>query len=199
VVGLGNPGSAYADNRHNVGFRTVTAFAGRHRFAAFARRGDMELSRGRHADREVLLVKPQAYMNRSGEVVLALVEEEGITPEEMLVVVDDVYLPLGRLRMRRGGGDGGHNGLRSIVAAMGDSGFPRLRFGVGSPAATGDLADYVLEDFSVDEQPVVEQSIDRAVHAVAVFLGDGIEAAMNRFNAAPDEDGDAESPAAGGA
>ena len=184
VVGLGNPGSRYFASRHNIGFRVVSAFRRHHRLPGFERHGRSELSQGCLDGRDVLLALPQTYMNRSGEAVLELVESTGLAPVDMLVVVDDVSLPLGRIRVRRGGGAGGHNGLSSIIEMLGDTGFPRLRVGVGGPGAGEDLAEYVLDDFAADEAEQVPGLVSTALDTVSTFLACGIDAAMNRFNAA---------------
>lgn len=187
VVGLGNPGPTYAGHRHNIGFRVVAACRQRWRLPAFVRQPLVEVSRGRLRDRSLLLARPQTYMNRSGGAVEALLNANALTPAELLVVLDDVYLPLGRLRLRAGGGDGGHNGLRSIAATLGTGDFARLRFGVGAPAGAGELREHVLDDFSPAEEDPVRQALDTAVEAVAAVVLEDIGEAMNRFNVAPPE------------
>jgi len=183
VVGLGNPGAPYAGHRHNMGFRVVDACRQRWRLPAFARQPLVEVSCGRLRDRPLLLARPQTYMNRSGGAVEALLNANALTPAQLLVVLDDVYLPLGRLRLRARGGDGGHNGLRSIAAALGSGDFARLRFGVGAPDGAGGLREHVLDDFSPAEEAPVRQALDTAVEAVAAVVLEGIGEAMNRFNA----------------
>jgi PTH1 family peptidyl-tRNA hydrolase len=182
VVGLGNPGSDYARHRHNVGFRVVTAFREAAGLERFAREGDAEIARGRRRGRPVVLVKPLAYMNRSGGVIESVMRQERITLDELLVVVDDIYLPTGRLRLRRQGGDGGHNGLRSILDALGDDGFARLRIGVGAPPPGQDMKEWVLTDFAAEEEPVIADATREAVAILDAVLSDGVDAAMNRFN-----------------
>ncbi len=182
VVGLGNPGPTYARNRHNIGFRVVTAFREAAGLERFVREGDAEVSRGRRRGRPVMLVKPLAYMNRSGGVVESVMREARVTTDELLVVVDDIYLPTGRLRLRRQGGDGGHNGLRSLLDALGDEGFARLRIGVGGPPPNQDMKEWVLTDFTAEEEPVVEEAIRGAVAILDAVLSDGVDVAMNRFN-----------------
>jgi PTH1 family peptidyl-tRNA hydrolase len=184
VVGLGNPGPRYACTRHNVGFRVVDRLRRRHGLPAFASTGPLELSRGRCAGRPVALARPTTYMNRSGEAVRALLELEPVPVEALLVVADDVYLPPGRLRLRRRGGDGGHNGLRSIIESIGSREFPRLRIGIGGDADPAGLSDHVLGEFSDAESAIIERAIVEAVEAVETVLGAGIGEAMNRFNAA---------------
>jgi len=183
VVGLGNPGSDYARHRHNVGFRVVTAFREAAGLERFAREGDAEIARGRRRGRPVVLVKPLAYMNRSGGVIESVMRQERITLDELLVVVDDIYLPTGRLRLRRQGGDGGHNGLRSILDALGDDGFARLRIGVGTPPpGQVEMKEWVLTDFAAEEEPVIADATREAVAILDAVLSDGVDAAMNRFN-----------------
>src|SRR6516162_2793261 len=161
VAGLGNPGTQYADTRHNVGFMVVDAFATSERIdLAPSTRWGCEL--GKWGD--ILLAKPLTYMNRSGQAIAALTHYFKIAPEEVLVVVDDVALPLGRLRLRPSGSDGGHNGLRSVVDHLGEM-FMRLRVGVGSPR-TGDLVDHVLGEFDRSERAIVAKAVERAAEAV---------------------------------
>jgi PTH1 family peptidyl-tRNA hydrolase len=183
VVGLGNPGADYAANRHNVGFRAAAAFREAAALERFAREGDAEVARGRRRGRPVTVVRPLAYMNRSGPVVSDLMHKEGAGIDDLLVLVDDIYLPLGRLRLRRKGGDGGHQGLRSILEAVGGDGFARLRIGVGGPVPEADMKDWVLEDFGPAEEAVVGAAVATAVEVIDAVLASGLEAAMNRFNA----------------
>ena len=183
VVGLGNPGAAYAANRHNAGFRVAAAFREAAALERFAREGEAEVARGRWRGRPVVVARPLAYMNRSGQVVSDLMQKEGAGIEDILVLVDDIYLPLGRLRLRRKGGDGGHQGLKSILDTVGDDGFARLRFGIGTPAPEWDMKDWVLEDFTPAEEVVVAPAVATAVEVIDAVLAGGLEAAMNRFNA----------------
>jgi PTH1 family peptidyl-tRNA hydrolase len=184
VVGLGNPGLRYAHNRHNVGFQIVDAFAAAHglrfdRFQFKARVAD-----GRLDDQRFLLVKPQNFMNLSGEAVRPLVSFYKIDLADLLVVYDDLDLPLGRLRLRPFGGAGGHNGMRSLIHHLGSDRFPRLRVGIGRPPGSMDPADYVLQDFTPAEEAVMAPTRATAVQAIAVWLREGLDAAMNRFNVA---------------
>lgn len=188
VVGLGNPGERYAATRHNMGFLVVDAVAGRLGAAPWSRRSLCELTSAPLGPR-LLLAKPLSYMNRSGEAVAWLLEHLDLTPPQMLVVVDDVDLALGSLRLRRSGGPGTHNGLRDVCDRVGGS-FPRLRLGVRGGAGWQDLADYVTSSFDDDERPVVNQLVSRAADAVVTALHDGLEQAMARFNRAVAEPAD---------
>ncbi len=188
VVGLGNPGASYARNRHNIGFRVAAAYrelAGLERFVTTA---GAEVARGRRRGRPLLLARPVEFMNCSGDVVVDLMRRERVQPDELLVVVDDVYLPLARLRLRKQGGDGGHNGLRSIIDALGHTAFARLRFGVGGPPEGRDMKDWVLEDFTSGEEEQVGPAIDQAMRVIDTVLSQGIDVAMNRFNAPEADD-----------
>jgi PTH1 family peptidyl-tRNA hydrolase len=182
VVGLGNPGWRYRRTRHNIGFRVVEELARRHG-ARFKRSYRMaaRIARLELAGREVLLVEPRTYMNRSGLAVRAVMAgfERGL--DELLTVVDDVNLPLGRLRVRQGGGDGGHNGLRSVIETLGSSGFARVRVGVGGADAS-DLTAHVLSKFDGPERPLVGRVVGAAADAVMAVLGQGVGPAMNSFN-----------------
>lgn len=178
VVGLGNPGERYRLTRHNVGFLVVDALAGPEpRVVETARAWLCEARLGGQA---VILVKPMTFMNRSGPAVAEVLGER--PPGELLVVVDDAALDPGRIRVRPGGGHGGHNGLRSLVDALGSEAFPRVRVGVG---AEGGLAEHVLSPVAEQDMLRFRRSIDRAAEAVVAVLGEGVEAAMNRFNAWP--------------
>jgi len=183
VLGLGNPGVDYRVTRHNIGFRVIEEVARRHGVSDWEQRPSCELA-VITAGRLVLLSRPLTYMNRSGEAMRWLLEEFGLTPESMLVVVDDVDLPLANLRLRRWGGPGTHNGLRSLCEEVG-TGFPRLRVGVRGDDMTGDLADYVLSSFTEEEADAAKAAVERAADAVESVLSGGFEAAMNVYNRPP--------------
>ena len=188
VVGLGNPGERYAATRHNMGFIVVDAVAGRLGAAPWARFARCDLTSA-PAGARLLLAKPLSYMNRSGEAVAWLLDHLDLTPPQMLVVVDDVDLALGSLRLRRSGGPGTHNGLRDVCDRVGGS-FPRLRLGVRGGTGWQDLADYVLSPFAEDELPLARLLAGRAADAVVTALHDGLETAMLRHNRpAPADDG----------
>ena len=186
VLGLGNPGVDYRVTRHNIGFRVIEEVASRHGVSDWEQRPSCELA-VITAGRLVLLSRPLTYMNRSGEAMRWLLEEFGLTPESMLVVVDDVDLPLANLRLRRSGGPGTHNGLRSLCEEVG-TGFPRLRVGVRGDDMTGDLADYVLSSFTEEEADAAKAAVERAADAVESVLSGGFEAAMNVYNRPPTTD-----------
>jgi PTH1 family peptidyl-tRNA hydrolase len=183
VFGLGNPGWRYRRTRHNVGFRVVEEMARRHgaRLRRWLRLGS-RIARLERAGRAVLLVEPRTYMNRSGLAVRAVMAEFDIAIANLFVVVDDVNLPLGRLRVRRGGSDGGHNGLKSIVETLKSTEFARLRVGVGE-SRHGHMTDHVLGTFERSERPLVRRVVAMAADAVAMLLDEGVEPAMNTFNA----------------
>jgi PTH1 family peptidyl-tRNA hydrolase len=185
IVGLGNPGPRYRGTRHNVGFRVVDAFASRLAIPLEHSRFDCHFGRGRVHGIDVGLLEPQTFMNSSGSAVAAAlrflpVEE---VSSDLLVVYDDADLPLGRLRLRPRGGDGGHLGLRSLIACLGTQELPRLRFGIGRSSDSEDTVTHVLQRFSSSESEVVEQALERASVAVEAFLTEGVVAAMDRFNA----------------
>jgi PTH1 family peptidyl-tRNA hydrolase len=184
VIGLGNPGTEYEKTRHNVGFRVVDELARRWRVASWERRYHALVGQ-RSGSRPVLLVKPQTFMNLSGDSIVRLCRGGGLTPSECLVIVDDVELPLGQLRVRERGGAGTHNGLRSITTAIGD-GFPRLRLGVCGAEPWGDLADYVLAEFGPDEAAEVDDMLGRAAACVEMALHAGLPRAATHFNRVPD-------------
>jgi peptidyl-tRNA hydrolase, PTH1 family len=188
VVGLGNPGERYAATRHNMGFLVVDAVAGRLAAAPWSHRTLCELTSAPLGAR-LLLAKPLSYMNRSGAAIAWLLDHLDLAPPQMLVVVDDVDLALGSLRLRRSGGPGTHNGLRDVCDRVGSS-FPRLRLGVRGRGGWQNLADYVTSPFEADERPVAEQLVSRAADAVEASVRDGLEQAMARFNRATAEPAD---------
>jgi PTH1 family peptidyl-tRNA hydrolase len=186
VTGLGNPGERHRLTRHNVGFRVVDLLAdrwgltGAGRVRDGAARLEVQLS---DPDERVLLVKPMKYMNLSGAPVRAALRQTGADPaEDLLVVTDDVDLPLGRLRLRREGSAGGHNGLRDIIASLGSNEFNRLRVGIGRPGSSRVTVNHVLATFKPAERELATEAIAAAADAVELWLRDGIEAAMSEFN-----------------
>jgi PTH1 family peptidyl-tRNA hydrolase len=183
IVGLGNPGREYQDTRHNVGFRCADRLALTHGLSfAPKKKSKSRLAEGIIAGRQVLIAKPQTYMNLSGSAVQGLATFYRIPPEHILVIFDDLDLPPGTLRIRQRGGSGGHKGLTDIIQRLGTQNFPRIRFGIGRPPGRMDPADYVLQRFAAEEVPLAEQTVQRAIQAVETWLADGIEIAMNRYN-----------------
>jgi PTH1 family peptidyl-tRNA hydrolase len=189
IVGLGNPGAEYKGTRHNLGFEVVDELA--RRWHVRPRSWKSVAAVGVSSDRGVVLAKPKTYVNASGEAVGRIATWHRVEPRDILVVADDVNLPLGRLRMRRSGSAGGHNGLKSIIQHLGSE-FPRLRIGVGRGDPTWDLADHVLSTFGRDEHQAVTQSIARAADAAEMFVDHGVEVAMSRFNASDDRETEGE-------
>lgn len=185
IVGLGNPGAKYEATRHNVGFRVVDRLAAGLR-APFRASPTALIATGKIADCEVTLVKPSLYMNRSGPAIRSLFEGRSPSSDELLIVLDDIDLPLGSLRLRVRGGDGGHRGLRSLIDTFGISELPRLRVGVGRPLGGASPEDYVLEPFSKGEESEIAVVVDRAAEAVRCFVVEGAEPCMNRFNSISD-------------
>ena len=190
IVGLGNPGMRYEYTKHNVGFRVIDAL-----YEEFCRRASLSKNQKRPAhtsickslvmqttwhETSIILAKPMTYMNNSGTAVAALVRRFEIEPPELCVVYDDVHLDIGVLRMRQKGSDGGQKGMKSIIQHLGTTEFPRLRIGIGEPI--GDLTDYVLTEFSEDEEIEIAHTINRAVDAIETFVKDDILTAMNQFN-----------------
>jgi PTH1 family peptidyl-tRNA hydrolase len=181
VVGLGNPGAEYADTRHNVGFRVVDLLATRAGGGRFSRhRSNADVLEGRLAGRRVVLAKPRTYMNVSGGPVAGLVKYFG---GDLVVVHDDLDLGFGVVRLKLGGGEGGHNGLRSISASLGTKDYLRVRFGIGRPPGRQDPADFVLKRFSGTERKELEFAVDLAADATEALLTDGLEPTQNRFHA----------------
>jgi len=177
VVGLGNPGPRYTETRHNLGFWVVDRLA-REEGLAWKQQGRAFTARWGSG----WLMKPTTFMNASGEAVAPFVRYYKIEPERLLVVHDDLDLPLGRIRLRRGGSAGGQKGVRSIIERLGTDGFDRLRLGIGRPSAGRDAADWVLSKFSPEERPLADRVAAAAVEAVRVWRDQGLEAAQQRFN-----------------
>ncbi len=182
IVGLGNPGRAYARTRHNLGFRVVERLA-EIASASFARReADALVAEAQMEEGTVLLVKPQTYMNLSGRAVGALVRRYAVPLGNMLVVLDDLDLPLGTIRIRRKGSAGGHRGLQSVIEELSSSDFPRLRLGIRPSVPIEDTVRFVLSPFEPDEELIVEKMLERAVAAAQLWVREGIEKAMAMFN-----------------
>jgi PTH1 family peptidyl-tRNA hydrolase len=182
IVGLGNPGRGYEDTRHNTGFEVVSLLADRWGMQFAAGKGDYVVARGRFGDIPVILAKPTTFMNQSGFAVQALISFFKVEIEHLLIVVDDVNIPLGKIRFRSEGSGGGQKGLENVIYQLGRDDFTRLRIGIGAENLPEDLTGYVLGAFREEEIPIIEETIVTSADAVEVFLKDGIEEAMNRFN-----------------
>jgi peptidyl-tRNA hydrolase, PTH1 family len=184
VVGLGNPGPEYARTRHNAGFWVVDELAARHRLSFGRRAYRADVAEGRIADEDVLLLKPQTFMNGSGESVGRASRDLGLDPEDVVVIYDDLDLAVGRIRVRGTSGAGGHHGVESLIEVLGSRDFPRVRVGIGRPSG-GEMIDYVLAPPTLEEASVLGESVERAADAVETVLAEGVARAMSRFNGAP--------------
>ena len=184
IVGLGNPGRKYDGSRHNAGFDVIDELVDRYHIGGPERFGKSMIGKGRIGDRKVILVKPLTYMNLSGEAVQEIVHFYKADPrEDLLVISDDIDLEIGRLRIRKKGSAGGHNGLKNIVQHLGTEEFARIRVGVGAkPDPDYDLADFVLGHFSGEEKKIMDEAVAKAAQAAACAVTDGVDLAMNRFN-----------------
>ena len=182
VVGLGNPGADYAFTRHNAGFLVLDEVAARWGISIHQKKFNAELGRGRVDGIETILVKPQAYMNKSGLPVRQVGDYFKISYRDMLVVHDDIDLEFGRLKIKAKGGHGGHNGVRSLIGALGDDAFVRLRVGIGRSGDEGGVVDHVLGTFNQHERASLQKVIQRAREAVETILCEGAKEGMNRFN-----------------
>ena len=183
VVGLGNPGPDYAHTRHNVGFRVVDSLAARAGGRFSRHRSGADVLEGRLAGQRVVLAKPRSYMNVSGTPVVNVLKYFSVPPSELIVVHDDLDLPFGTVRLKRGGGEGGHNGLRSISTSLGTKDYLRARFGIGRPPGRMDPADYVLRGFSAAERRELDLAVELAADAVEALITEGLEPTQNRFHA----------------
>ena len=181
VMGLGNPGRRYAATRHNIGARVLSELAREDGLDFLPGRGDFEGARLKGASWQALLVLPHTFMNRSGRAGVRVTELSGLSPERVLIVLDDLDLPLGRLRFRSGGGSGGHKGLESLIYEWGRDDFPRLRIGIGRPDE-GEIPNYVLSAFPEEDLDRVHRIVEAAAEAVRYYLGNGLERAASRFN-----------------
>jgi len=182
IVGLGNPDRKFKKNRHNTGFMTVDRAAERHGLGFGKLQSKAALATGQIAGKNALLAKPQSYMNNSGQPVRSLVDFYKIPLDWLIVVYDDLDLPTGTVRLRPEGGSGGQNGMKDIIQHLGSQQFARLRMGIGRPAGRMDPVDYVLQDFGKDEWEIMRIALDTAVDALEMWLTDGIQLAMSRYN-----------------
>lgn len=182
IPGLGNPGTRYAGNRHNVGFQVLDLLAARHNLRFDRSEHRAVVAHGRIAGQRVLLAKPQTYMNESGRAVGPLARFYKVAPEQIMVVFDDLDLPQGTIRLRPQGGAGGHNGMRSIIEHLATDNFPRLRIGIGRPPGQMDPAAYVLQDFRPEEEAEMTLVRQEAADALELWLREGLPSAMNRYN-----------------
>lgn len=182
IVGLGNPTRKYRNTRHNVGFRCVDALAEQYGLSFDKKQAKAQVALGTVEEQGVILAKPQTFMNLSGESVGKLVDYYCISPAHLLIIFDDMDIPLGTLRIRKGGGTGGHNGMKSIVQRLGTQDFPRIRFGIGRPPGRLDPAAYVLRPFEGDDALLVAETVDRVLQAIRTWLTADIDTAMNQYN-----------------
>ena len=190
IVGLGNPGQVYAHNRHNIGFICLKHLARTQGIKLDKKQGKARIGRGEVAGAEAVLARPQTYMNLSGESVVLLVRKFDIKLDDLLVIHDDLDLPLGKIRISRGSSSGGHRGVSSIIYSLGSQDFSRLRVGIGRPVPAGghsqigedDIVRYVLNDFTGEEKGVITPVIPMVSEAALCFLSEGISQAMNRYN-----------------
>lgn len=185
MVGLGNPGPRYAANRHNAGFRCVDLLASSHGLCFHRRQKQNWVAMGAICEQRAILAKPCTFMNDSGRAVIPLARFYRVSAERMLVVYDDMDLTTGTVRLRPYGGSGGHRGVGSIIQHLASGDFPRLRIGVGRPPGRMDPAAYVLQDFSAQEEAVLEEQMERATAAIEIWLSGGIEVAMARYDRGP--------------
>lgn len=184
VVGLGNPGKQYEKNRHNVGFMAIDVFANKHDIELSVKKKKALFGKGRFNGEEVILLKPQTFMNLSGEAVLYLASFLKIKSEDIIVVADDSDLPLGMIRIRKNGSSGGHNGIKSLIYSLKTSNFPRVRIGIGRPPEDSgiELSDYVLQDFTEEEFKVIRSILDDVADALYIIITSSIDQAMNKYN-----------------
>ena len=183
IVGLGNPGDYYSGTRHNVGFMVMSALAKQIGTSFTKKENNSRTAHGTINGTSVILARPQTYMNNSGESVKALMHKYKIEKQDLIVVHDDMDLPLAKLRIRNGGSSGGHKGINSIIARIGSPDFARIKIGIGHPAhEANEVIDYVLEKFSADEKKLLDETIDKTCKAIIDIVDNGIDHAMNEFN-----------------
>jgi PTH1 family peptidyl-tRNA hydrolase len=181
IVGLGNPGRKYRGNRHNIGFMAVDALAAAYKIESSKVQNKAIVGNGRIQNQNVIIAKPQTYMNNSGDSVGPLARYYKVPPENVLVIYDELDLPFGTIRLREKGGAGGHNGMKSVINHLGQE-FPRVRLGIGRPPGQMPVPAYVLQDFGKDDLPLLDDVLNEAVRAIETYLRDGIQLAMSRHN-----------------
>jgi PTH1 family peptidyl-tRNA hydrolase len=182
IVGLGNPGSEYAGTRHNAGFWCIDALAGKHDISMDRRHRSAVIGEGNIGACPVVLVKPRTFVNRSGATISYLKARYALPTDKLLIICDDINLPPGKLRLRRKGSAGGHNGIKSVIEAAGSQDFPRMRIGVGRPPEGTGQIEHVIGPMDPEERKVVDESVERAADAVACLLSEGIDESMSRYN-----------------
>jgi PTH1 family peptidyl-tRNA hydrolase len=188
IVGLGNPGFLYSRNRHNIGFMCVSHLAKARKIDFDRKQGHARTGIGNIGRHKVVVARPQTYMNASGEAVEALLKRLNVTPADLIVIHDDLDLPVGKIRLRLGGSSGGHKGINSIMAHIGTQDFYRLRVGIGRPEADNipakedTVIDYVLSNFTAEEKKIIDETIPQVGEAIVFLLSKGIIAAMNKYN-----------------
>jgi PTH1 family peptidyl-tRNA hydrolase len=189
VVGLGNPGKTYAHNRHNIGFQCLNYFARLHSIHFFHRQCRARVGIGKVSSEKLVLARPGTFVNLSGKSVACLIHKHKIPLSDLLVIYDDLDLPLGKIRLRQTGSSGGHKGMNSIISTLGSEEFPRIRVGIGRPPQAEEqsvsedaIVNHVLSNFSPEEEAIIKPAIAEVAKAIDCFLTQGIEAAMNKFN-----------------
>jgi peptidyl-tRNA hydrolase, PTH1 family len=187
IIGLGNPGKEYSTNRHNIGFLCLNYFARMHRITFDKKQGKARVGLGKVNGEQIVLAKPQTYMNSSGVSVNQLSQSYKISPENLIVVHDDLDLPLGIIRIREGSSAAGHKGIKSIIASLGTQDFTRIRVGIGRPQLPDEktentIVNYVLGDLTPEEKPILDNTIRRVCDALVCLLGEGLTATMNKYN-----------------
>ena len=182
IAGLGNPEKKYEMTRHNMGFRIIDALAGRFNISMTEQKHKGLIGKGIIGGNKVILVKPLTYMNLSGECIRPVCDYYKVDPSECIVAFDDISLEPGKIRIRKIGSAGGHNGIKSIISCLGTDAFPRLKFGVGDKPKQMDLADYVLGRFNSEDEAIVAKELEKACNAIECMVTEGYDAAMNKYN-----------------
>jgi len=182
IIGLGNPGEQYSQTRHNVGFMVINHLCRLHNIKLAQNKCQARIGEGEIHEKTVILAKPTTFMNLSGKSVVELCKRCRISSSQIIVIHDDVSLPVGKIRVRSQGSSGGHNGIQSIIACLGTKEFPRIRIGIGSPSEGIDMAEFVLSRFEKEEMATMNQSIELIAMVVDTIMNDGVEVAMNKYN-----------------
>ena len=182
IVGLGNPGPKYSGTRHNIGFQCIDRMAKRWGIEVSERRAKAVLGKGSYRGQNVVLAKPRTFMNHSGEGLRYLLARFSAVPANLLVIYDEMALPMGKLRLRSTGSDAGHNGIRSIIDSLNTVEFPRLRIGIGRPDPESNYVTHVLDRFSQEDQTIIDEVVDRVILAAECIIEESLERAMNKFN-----------------